>query len=89
MTSETLTQLEHEAAIAKLEAKHLQAMQHQKDSWIKAQKQDTAVAGNHYGTIWELERRGLITTLVDSDGFVVWQAAASVDRSDKAHPLHI
>lgn len=76
MTSETLTQVEHEAAIAKLEAKHRAELQAQSDAWIKAQKMQTAIAGEHFGTIWELERRGLITTSVDQDGWVIWKQAA-------------
>lgn len=80
---------QHEAAMAALEAKHKADLQAQLAKWIMAQKMDTAVAGGHYGTIFELERRGLITTSVDPDGFVVWQPAESVDRSDKAHALHI
>lgn len=70
---EIIAQLE--ATVAALEAKHLAEIQHLKDSWIKAQKMDTCVAGDYYGTIWELERRGLITTTVSPDGFVEWQLA--------------
>lgn len=68
---------QHEATVAALEAKHQAQIQSLKDSWIMAQKQDTCVAAGSYGTIWELERRGLITTSVSPDGFVEWQAAES------------
>lgn len=66
----------HKAAIVELEKKHRQAMQDQKDAWVQVQKmRNTAHCLDRYGTLDEMERMGLITTMIDEDGFVTWTIA--------------
>lgn len=73
--SETLKHRQ-EVAIAELEAKHQAELKEQKNNWVLNQKlRQTAQCLGKYGTIYDMEKQGLITTEVDPEGFLSWTIA--------------